>query len=256
MRASFAALIIATFVACSTYGETTPAPAPTAGGGDGGAPSDDASTDTAVETSTNAGVSCAGNAAKLCDDFEGRTVPSAHPKWNGIEVEGMSASALAIVPKQDGWESAFLRVTAPSLTATNGSWAYLEHDVPGSPASITIAFTVLVTGFDNAEYVEIASIVETATQRSYGIFLEEDQIKVGARNVGQLSIGGGHVCARYSMTVAGDAVVVRDSGGVELAKLAGPGPAFSAPIIAGIGVVYADPTPGGTIDVDDVTIDY
>ena len=133
MRASFSALGIATFVACSTYGEAEPGLVPAA---DGGVPSDASSSDGAADASTNGGASCASSMAKVCDDFEGRTVPSAHPQWNGIDAEGLPVTALAILPKLDGGESAFLRATAPALTASGGSWSYLLHQVTGSPAAM------------------------------------------------------------------------------------------------------------------------
>lgn len=130
---------------------------------DGGATTDASSTnggatDGGPEAPANGGAFCAGKTAKLCADFEGRTAPAA--KWNGTRAGDAPLSALAIVPKEDPFDSAFLRVTVPALAGTEGGWSLLVHNVPGAPASLSVGITVRGSPFAGAnEYVEIDDVL-------------------------------------------------------------------------------------------------
>jgi hypothetical protein len=246
--------------ACSTYGETANAPTP---GADGGATSDasadgasenDAST---AEGSTSGGAFCAAHSMKkLCDDFEGRTAPA--EKWNGIKAEGVPATALAIVAKEAPFESAFLRVTVPMIASTDGGWSFLVHGIPGAPSSITVALTVRANGFGGSQdYVEVATIGGSTPERLVSLFVEAGQMHFGSKDAASsLAVGTANVRTRYEMTLAGATLRVRDANGAMLGETTLVNGPFTAPIYAGVGLTYADPTAGGTIEIDDVVIDY
>jgi hypothetical protein len=262
MRFAIPVTLVLAAIACSSYGETgsneasIPADgglsdsAASSGGADGsssGGPESGAS-----DANDASGTFCEQNPGKkACDDFEDGNVLG--PQWNQLSAVGMPREAASIV-KVGG--NSLLRVAVP-MVGSSGAWCMLQHEASPVPSKLTVTLTASTAGFGSADYVEVMTMYEQSSNRAVALYVTD----------GRMFIGGGAVTAgtdvgdptkpkRYAVTMEGKVFTVHDDAGALLATATLSGAAFTGTVVIGVGLTYSDGANPGTIDIDDVLVDY
>lgn len=250
MRAAFAGWMVLAAIACSSYGETNSNAPPPVGPSDSGASDSDATTGGGDADAS--ATFCQKNVSlKLCDDFEDGVVLD--PPWNRLNAGGASRDA-ATIEKVDG--NALLRVAVPAGTAGSHAWCMLEHEISPVPAKMTFAVTAKTAGFVDGDYVEVATVYEKASSRAVALFFDSGRMYFAGSGAPATDVGDATVASRYVVTMEGTKFTVRDAMGALRADVMITGPAYSSAVVLGVGLTYSDKTSAGTIEVDDVTLDY
>lgn len=251
-------ITIVALAACSSFGDAND---PDASETDGGPTVDGGTADSADGGSDVTESDAEGNvpfcqrtvnkAFKVCDDFEDSLL--LNPPWEpNVELQTFNPTIVQLVePGDDG----FVRVSVPG--ADTISAAFLRHDI-GTPSKpeVKLGLTLQVSGFSANDYVEIATLYRTDGPTA-GIALDQGVLKLVAS--GKLTPISGSATARRRIVLTGDAssLVARDVLGNKLAELKfDAGTVVFTDLRVAIGVYYTPKCAAGTIDIDDVVIDY
>lgn len=256
MRVALASLVFAA-VACSSYGENSGS-APPSTPSDAGAIDADSSSSVGdaaptVDASADGGTTfCAQNAGKkLCDDFEDGELLG--PPWNRLNAGFAPREAMTIV---NVGGNALARVAVPVVPMGEHAWCMLEHEVSPVPAKMTFALTAKTAGFVAGDYVEVATIYEKASSRAVALFFDQGRMYIAGSGLVATDVGDATRWTRYTVTMAGTRFTVKDEAGTLRADVTITGSAYADAVVVGVGLTYSDQATAGTIDVDDVIVDY
>lgn len=191
---------------------------------------------------------------KLCDDFEDGQLLG--PPWRpDPSVKIVSANVLTLAPPS-GSDSAHLRVAIPAVGP--GAVASIDHDIIAPTKPLTLAFTLKVSDFAQGEYVEVAQISSLTTSAAAGIDYFDGSLELFAEGFDSITLGGDpKVKRRYVLTASPTAISVKDGDGNLLGDIEGDGGVtIGSDLRLQLGLVYTRGTAGGTLDIDDVVLDY
>ena len=189
---------------------------------------------------------------RACDDFQ--TGPLLEAPWKTtLTVQDVDPTVAKLDSKLG---DDFAHFAIPTLSGTRA--AYLQHDFGTiGKGTITFGMTVQVTGFGAEDYVELAQI--SNGKFGTGVAFDHETLRLYVSNGPMTDI---LLEARDKHRIVVEAslnsVIARDSKGAQIARL---DYTFDGGIPAnlhlGVGLYYTSGTTApGTIDIDDVTIDY
>ena len=261
-RSDFVVATMASLVAlsalassCTSFGDVTPPPAD--------ASSDAPSTDTGDVG--DAGITdggedgskepfCVRNPShRLCDDFQDEILQAAH--WDEAPAaSGLSSGVVTIAGASAGVADPVLRVDVPVVGQAS---AFLRHDIGLPNALVEFVLTLHVTGFDADDYVELATIYAVGTNDSAGIAFDKNGLRLIAGEESSVPLLIAPRNKQRLRVVLGPLdVTVFEKDGTQLGKIAFTGLTGRNDLRFGIGLVYTTGCAAGTIEIDDVILDY